>query len=279
MPAAKLRCPVAGPGSEAIIETINAKAWVVGLATLASVMLAPAVFADSTATDGTAEKVVLLHGLGRTQYSMRPLARRLRRAGFDARTFGYASMTKRVSELAEDLGRFVDGLTEGEDETVHFVGHSLGGLVIRRYLKDKPRHRGRVVMLSPPNGGSELVDRMRRFSWFQMRFGPAGLVLGTSEKDLPATLGPVEFSLGVIMGTRSINPVGSWIIPGPDDGAVSVDRSRVEGMSEFCLVSRTHTFIMWSADVAELTGHFLRYGHFSTGCDHLETFEDAVPAP
>ena len=92
-------------------------------------------------------------------------------------------------------------------------------------------------------------------------------------------LGPVEFPLGVIMGTRSINPIGSWIIPGPDDGAVSVDRSRVDGMSEFCLAPRTHTFIMWSADVAELTEHFLRYGHFSTGCAHLETFEDAVPAP
>jgi pimeloyl-ACP methyl ester carboxylesterase len=248
------------------------------LATLASATFAPAAYAEGVAPEAAAEKVVLLHGLGRTKYSMQPLAYRLRRDGFDARMFGYASMTNGISELAEDLGRFVDRLTEDEQETVHFVGHSLGGLVIRRYLKDAPRLRGRVVMLSPPNGGSELVDRMRRFSWFQMQFGPAALVLGTSEKDLPASLGPVEFPLGVIMGTRSINPIGSWIIPGPDDGAVSVDRSRVEGMSEFCLVPRTHTFIMWAADVAELTGHFLRYGHFSTGCAHLETFEEAVPA-
>ena len=251
----------------------------IGFATLASATLVSAAHAESVEPDAPAEKVVLLHGLGRTKYSMAPLAYRLRRAGFDARTFGYASMTKRVSDLSDDLGRFVDGLTDGKDETVHFIGHSLGGLVIRRYLKDEPERRGRVVMLSPPNAGSELVDRMRRFSWFQMRFGPAGYVLGTTESDLPASLGPVDFPLGVIMGTRSINPIGSWIIPGPDDGAVSVDRSRVEGMSEFCLVPKTHTFIMWSGDVADLAGHFLRHGHFSTGCTHLESFEDAVPAP
>jgi pimeloyl-ACP methyl ester carboxylesterase len=204
---------------------------------------------------------------------MEPLAWRLRRQGFDARTFGYASMSTPVADVAQELGAFVETITGGRDEVVHFVGHSLGGIVIRQYLKDHPDPPGRVVMLSPPNSGSEIVDRMRQYSWFRMRFGPAGHVLGTRRNDLPASLGPVEFPLGVIMGTHSINPIGSWMIPGPDDGTVAVARSKVEGMAEFCLLPHTHTFIMWSGDVAELTGHFLRFGHFSTGCEVLEALE------
>lgn len=198
---------------------------------------------------------------------MTPLARRLEDRGFDAVTFGYSSLSKPVAALAADLAAFVEANAGAGADDVHFVGHSLGNLIVRAYLKDRPQYRGRVVMLAPPNQGSEIVDRFRDDWWFGDTLGPAARQLGTRPGDVPALLGPVSFPAGVIAGNRSINPLGSWILPGPDDGAVAVSKTPVEGMTDFCVVPKSHTFIMWSDDVADQTEHFLKTGHFTTGCE------------
>jgi len=139
----------------------------------------------------------------------------------------------------------------------------LGGIVLRYYLKENQLHNlGRVVMLSPPNQGSELVDNLRDNILFKIVTGPSGQQLGTASSSVPITLGPVDFELGIIVGNRSLNLILSHLIPGEDDGRVSVERSKVEGMADFLIVPQAHPFIMNSPEVIEQTVYFLEHGRF-----------------
>tara|TARA_B100000678_G_scaffold488_1_gene454 strand:- start:740 stop:1096 length:357 start_codon:yes stop_codon:yes gene_type:complete len=117
-------------------------------------------------------------------------------------------------------------------------------------------------MLSPPSQGSEIIDAFSDSDLLRSILGPAALLLGTDSTGIANQLEPVRFSLGVITGTRSLDPIGSWLIPGPDDGKVSVDRAAVEGAADFIVLPATHTFIMNRSDVAEEVVHFLRNGRF-----------------
>jgi pimeloyl-ACP methyl ester carboxylesterase len=207
--------------------------------------------------------VVLLHGLNRTPRSMRKLERALAADGYAVLNLRYPARKQGVDDLAEHLGRAVTETRADPRQRVHFVTHSLGGMVVRRYLQTKPDvHVGRVVMLSPPNGGSELVDLLRKIPVLRKHPGPSRGQLGTGPEDLPARLGPVDFEVGVITGERSLNPLFSWLIPGRDDGMVSVERAKVAGMADFLVVPRTHTFIMKSRDVIDQARAFLRNGTF-----------------
>jgi pimeloyl-ACP methyl ester carboxylesterase len=212
------------------------------------------------------DTIVFLHGLGRTRRSMIGLARDARRRGYQVVNHGYASRRGRVAEHAARLGQVIAGLGERAG-SIHFVTHSLGGIVVRALLADRrawPRHLGRVVMLSPPNQGSELVDRLADHRAFRMALGPAAIELGTRPESTPNQLGPVEFELGVITGDRSLR-ISQRIFGGPTDGKVSVERARVQGMRDFLVVRRTHTFIMWAPDVSEAVFRFLETGRFATG--------------
>jgi hypothetical protein len=120
-------------------------------------------------------------------------------------------------------------------------------------------------MLSPPNGGSEIVDTFSDTPLLPMLIGPAGAGLGTDSTSVPAQLDTVDFALGVIAGYRSIDPIGSWLIPGPDDGKVAVHRAWSSEADDFLLVPATHTFIMNRQDVADQTIHFLESGRFGHG--------------
>jgi pimeloyl-ACP methyl ester carboxylesterase len=149
---------------------------------------------------------------------------------------------------------------------VHFVTHSLGGILVRAYLARNEFERlGRVVMLSPPNRGSELVDAFGDHPLYELVLGPAGQELGTDETSVPRALPPVDFDLGIITGDQNINPVGAWLIPGESDGAVSVESAKVAGMKDFLVLSENHTFIMQSPRVEEEIFHFLEHGRFSPG--------------
>ena len=208
-----------------------------------------------------AETVVVVHGLGRTPASMSVLEYRLEAEGYRVVSFGYPSRSGPIEELVELLEREVGRCCEAE--TVHFVTHSMGGILVRSYLAEMEEpHGGRVVMLSPPAGGSELIDAFEDSPLLRLVLGPAGAELGTDSTDVAGRFGPVRFSLGVITGDRSFNPVTSWIIPGPDDGKVGVDNARVEGAADFLVVPATHTFIMNRTDVAEAVLRFLADGKF-----------------
>ena len=213
-----------------------------------------------------AETVVVVHGLGRTAASMSVLELRLETAGYRVVSFGYPSTSEPLELLVERLAEEVSGCCGAASRDVHFVTHSMGGVLVWSYLAERPEpHRGRVVMLSPPSQGSELIDALGESPLVRLVLGPAGMELGTDSADVAGRLAPAAFTLGIIAGDRSLNPLASWLIPGPDDGKVSVERARADGAADFLVLPATHTFIMNREDVAEETISFLRTGRFGGG--------------
>ena len=215
----------------------------------------------SRASAGT-EAVVLLHGLGRSDWSMGFLESKLQKAGFRTHNLDYDSTDHSPVELVADLARKLEDCCATEPR-LHFVTHSLGGILVRAYLADHELpNLGRVVMLAPPNRGSEIVDALGDSFVFEAALGPTAVELGTEPDSLPNRLPPPDFELGIIAGTSSVNPVGSALIPGESDGTVSVQSTRLEGMKDFLAVPHSHTFIMRSDEVARQVVEFLRNGRF-----------------
>lgn len=227
-------------------------------------LLASACMPSSEGDAGTVDAgtVVVVHGLGRTSTSMAVLNARLRAQGYRVVPVDYPSTRQPLDQLVDSLSVAVDDCCASERETVHFVTHSMGGILVRAYLAGRPEYRGRVVMLSPPNQGTEVIDAFAPSPLLVSVLGPAGAALGTDSTGITASLGPVAFSLGIITGNLSTNPIASWLIPGPDDGKVGVESARVEGAADFLVLPATHTFIMNRADVAEAVVGFLREGSF-----------------
>ncbi len=225
-----------------------------GLTALSSCASAPPEGADA---------VILVHGLGRSPASMAILGGRLESDGFRVVRFGYPSTSEPIEALVDSLAAEVERCCGAHPGTAHFVTHSMGGVLVRVYLARQPQpHGGRVVMLSPPNQGSEIVDTFSESPLLRSFLGPAGTRLGTDAAGIASQLPPIRFSVGVIAGDRSMSPLGSWLIPGPDDGKVGVGRTKLDGAVDFIVLPATHTFIMNRADVAEEVAHFLRQGRF-----------------
>ena len=210
------------------------------------------------------ELVVLIHGLGRTDLSMLRLEAELTERGYAVVNIDYPSTQHSIEQLAmEDLPPQIERCCRGTDKKVHFVTHSMGGIVLRYYLAEhEMMNLGRVVMLSPPNQGSEIADWVAENEFLQRILGPSAEQLGTGPESLPNQLGPVNFELGIIAGNRTLNPIFSRMIPGADDGKVSVERAKVEGMNDFLVVPHSHTYIMMSDDVIEQVAYFLAHGEF-----------------
>ena len=231
-----------------------------GLAAMAIVLLASG-SRHARATDC----VVLLHGLARTARSMAPLAEAFAARGYKVANIDYPSRDAVVEVLA---ARAVNaGLAQcraHRASRVHVVTHSMGGILLRHYLD---RHTitelGQVVMLAPPNHGSEIVDRLGSVPGFDLLLGPAGGQLGTGVEDLPAQLGAPTYPVGIIAGTDTINPLLSRYLPDPDDGTVSLASTRLEGMVDFLAVPVSHPFIMRDEDVIRATVEFVETGAFS----------------
>jgi pimeloyl-ACP methyl ester carboxylesterase len=209
------------------------------------------------------EMVVLLHGLGRTPRSMRRLERALHSAGHSVANLRYPATRKPIEELADDLHALLRDRGAPRADRVHFVTHSMGGILLRFYLERRPMPNiGRVVMLAPPNGGSELVDLMLKIPLLRLRPGPSRRQLGTGPVGIPARLGPVRFELGIIAGDRSNNPLYSLVLPGRSDGKVTVERAKAPGMKDFLVLPYSHSWIMWHKQVIHQSLHFLKRGMF-----------------
>ena len=211
--------------------------------------------------------VILLHGLMRTPRAMRPLERSLSAAGYTVFNLGYPSSREAEGALVARLDGEVRARCTDRNRRVHFVTHSLGGILVRDYLGRAPAIRvGRVVMLAPPNRGSELVDVFKRSALLRWLLGPAGVRLGTQDDALPRRLGPLSgYEVGVIAGNATLNPLFSWVVAGEDDGKVSVASTRVEGMRDFLVVPASHPFLMRNTLVLAQTLRFLRTGRFDHG--------------
>lgn len=210
------------------------------------------------------ECVVLLHGLGRTEKSMSKLAGRLESLGYIVWNKGYPSTEKGIASLVTDHVRpAVEWADKLGAHKIHVVTHSLGGILIRAYLQDHTLPAGsRIVMLSPPNHGSEIADKLKSFFLYRWVMGPAGQELGTSPDSVPMRLKPVAADIGVIAGTQSMEPWFSTLIPGEDDGKVSVESTKIEEMNDFLVVESTHPFIMDNPEVIDQVIFYLEHGRF-----------------
>ncbi len=191
--------------------------------------------------------------------------------GFEVVNVDYPSRHHRIEELATiavnagiSACREIDGL-----ENIHFVTHSLGGILVRQYLGGHEiTELGRVVMLGPPNQGSAAVDTFGDVPGFDWVNGPAGRQLGTGENSVPLALGPADFDLGIIAGKRTIDPVMSAMLKNTDDGRVTVEETKLDGMSDFVVVDHSHAFMMRMTLPIQLTIRFLRTGSFGAVKDY-----------
>ena len=229
------------------------------------------IISTSIPTQANGECVVLLHGMARSHRAMKKMQKGLTAAGYHTVNLGYPSTDLTIEEIAAtSLRRGVKSCEHFNPSAIHFVTHSLGGIIVRQALyTDRPDKLGRVVMLSPPNRGSTATDTLRGSWFYDWLNGPAGQQLTTDSNSLPNKLGPADFPLGIITGDRHafFDFWLSEVIPGPDDGKVSVEQAKLAGMSDFLVVHESHPFIMNAPQVIAQTCFFLKNGRFSPSGD------------
>lgn len=221
------------------------------------------------------ESVILLHGLIRNSNSMMKIESALQDEGYHTISINYPSTKYDIETLADKT--ISEALTQCPDSStrIHFVTHSMGGIMLRQYLHEhKIENLGRVVMLAPPNHGSQIVDHLKRYPCFGWINGPAGSQLGTDEHSLPNRLGSVSFEVGIIAGNRAIIPFFCCMLPNADDGIVTVESTKLDGMTDHITLPVTHTFMPQNITVVQQTIHFLQHGRF----DHEGRIPDPYPA-
>jgi pimeloyl-ACP methyl ester carboxylesterase len=213
------------------------------------------------------DRVVLLHGIGQSRWNMYFVARALRRAGFAVTAISYPSLRQNIAALAGFLEKQLDDAEIWQQVgPVHFVTHSMGGLLVCHFL-DTRRARipaaklGRVVMMGPPHGGSEIADFLQNFPPYKWLYGPAGQELTTAARTQDRT--EPYYELGIIAGTRGWPYViANRMIPAPHDGRVSVARTALSGMKDHITLPATHTMMAWQPAVHQQIVHFLKEGVF-----------------
>jgi len=212
------------------------------------------------------DSVVLLHGMGRTYRSMKAMAAFLTMKGYSVVNIAYPSTRETIPIIIEKyIKPELNKIKNRTDSKIHFVTHSLGGILVRQLLQTEALPLGsKIVMLCPPNHGSEIVDRFKNSWWFQKLNGPAGQVLGTEQSSLPNQLKSISYDVGIITGTKSYEPWFSALFNNANDGKVSVESARLDEMKDFLVVNLGHTFIMKNKNVIMQTYFFFKNAYFES---------------
>lgn len=211
------------------------------------------------------EYVVVLHGIARSSDHMKDVEIELLRNRFQVINVDYSSTDLPLDKLVDEVQLIINEQLPDEHEQVHFVGYSMGGVVARGVVaKYRPERLGRVVMLGTPNQGSEVADTFADSWLYKSVYGPAGQELTTDNADvLHAKFGAVNYPLGIVAGNGSVDPVSSVLIPGDDDGKVSIESTRIKGMTDHIVVGASHPFLPQNVDALKQMVYFLRYGEFN----------------
>lgn len=213
-------------------------------------------------TDG----VVLLHGILRSNRCMTALTKYLEQAGYPCLNYTYPSTHQPIEALADTIHPVVSAFAAPISGKLHFVGHSMGGLLTRAYLhRYRPDNMGRVVMIGTPNQGSEVADKVKNLWLYRKLYGPAGQQLITNQSAFGHIFGNVNYELGTIAGNRTIDPISSWMIGKPNDGKVSIESARLPQEKDHIIVAGSHTLLPKNKQVLDQTLHFLQHGAFARG--------------
>lgn len=208
------------------------------------------------------EQVILLHGYGRSGSAMKKMKYRFEKSGYQVHLVEYSSFTQSMHDIEEEITEEIDQLMSIYSKKTHFVGHSLGGLLVRSYLgKHKLKHLGRVVLLGSPNKGTPVVDYLSKKWWFRL-IGSAAKSLSSKGSKFLTNLPKPDYSLGVIAGLSKKQFIGNQVLHGKHDGLVPLESTKVEGMQDFYVAKTNHTALRYDANVFRKTLHFLRYGRF-----------------
>lgn len=211
------------------------------------------------------EIVVLLHGILRSKLDMLPLTKFLGKHGYECINILYPSREQSLEDLTNYVEDKIRNAPEyAPDKTLNFVTHSMGGLIARYYIAThKPENLGKVVMLGPPNTGSEFADFLADHKLFakpfRAIFGPASEQLGTGYEHIDDD---ITYPLGVIAGNKSINPLSPWVLDGENDGIVPVERTKIEGMTDHIVMPTNHTIMMFAPKVMDQVLNFLKNSAF-----------------
>jgi triacylglycerol lipase len=234
------------------------------------------------ATEKPAEPdcVVLLHGIGLRSYVMKRLESALRADGYRTVNISYPSRRMPFEELA---GKYLPAQLAKHDVArapqLHFVTHSMGSLLVRKFIKDaRPANLGRVVMIGPPNQGSAAADAAKENVLLKKFLGGNLVRLGTGEDAIVKTLGPADFDVGIIAGAVAINPVFGEALGDKNDGAVTIESAKLEGMKDFLVVPYSHTLMLWRTEVVDQVRAFLREGKFTRNEALAPSQPDAAPS-
>ena len=244
------------------MKIVSSLIFTVILVALLAVSTSNALFTYNDEVAGNKEIIVLLHGLGRNKTSMWLLASRLEDAGYYVQRIGYSSLHKEPDEILADVSMEINQCCQKNTQRVHFVGHSLGGLLIRAYLQNnKVDNLGRVVLLGTPNKGTEAADHFINSCIIDI-LPPVAKALGTDDNSFPKSLEAPYYPVGIIAGEYNTMFRDSFI-PGKDDGLVSVEATKIDGMTDFIILETGHSMMRYSREVANQTIEFIQKGVFN----------------
>ncbi len=216
--------------------------------------------------DSHQDGVVFLHGILRSRYSMAGLEKAFQGDGYRTLNVDYPSRRFSIDQLADRLQPKIHRFARSLEGSVNFVTHSMGGLLVRAFLtRHRPPNLGRVVMLGPPNKGSEATDFWKDIWLYKTLYGPAGQEMGTGPEGPGGWGDAVDYPLGIIAGDRTVDLFHSSMIKGKDDGKVSVESTRLAGMADHIVIPATHSLMMYNPKVIHQTLHFIRHGMFDRG--------------
>ena len=207
--------------------------------------------------------VILLHGILFPSMHMQKLTQYLKKKGFDTININYPSTQHSIEELVDIIYKKICQKTK-ETKPIHFIGYSLGGILVRAIIeKYTPENLGRVVQLAPPNKGSEVADFFKNNWIYKKIFGPAGQQLTTESPFLRSLPADVSYELGVIAGCATLGPISSFLlIKNANDGKVSVENTKINGMKDHLIIRASHTLFPLRKKVMEQTVRFLETGSF-----------------